>query len=301
MSEAATNLAGRIRELRRRQFGARGRGVFAERVGVSREEYAAYEAGRIPPADVLVRMCEVTGEDLQWLLTGLSGRGTLVISGARDRHQQLLSAAARLLHESPESAGPLEAFIELLQSGQAARAGRRELPPPTRERFVPILEPDELGETPPAARGAGKRLKALSATGGLRSAGGEAWLCAPSAREDEPLAPATLATRDARAGVLLATDAITERDALFAVRVADDDMAPMLRRGDVAIVSCGRAARPGRPALCRLRRRGAVLRIWLPDGDDVRLGRAADGGEDVEAAGEVCWSLEVLYCVRPAA
>lgn len=301
MTETASKLAGRIRELRRRQFGARGRSAFADRIGVSREEYAAYEAGRIPPGDVLVRMCEVTGEDLQWLLTGLAGRGTLVISGARDRHQHILSKAAQLLHDAPESAGALEAFIELLRSGHAARSARPELPAPTRERFVPIFEPDELGEALPDPDSAIQSLVGLTTAEGRASVVGGAWLCEPSVRADEPLAPATLLTDDTRTGVLIAAGALDEAGALFGVRVEDDELSPMLRRGDVAIVACGRAARPGRPALCRLRRRGAVLRIWLSDGDDVRLGRTRDGGEDVAQRGDVCWSLEVVYCVRSAA
>jgi len=121
MGSAEKALTERIRQLRRRHFGAGGKAEFARRLDLPLEEYERFERGRLPPGDVMLRMCELTGEDLQWLLTGVAARGTVVISGTRGRHQDFLTRLARLLDEKPTLAAPLEAFVELRTSVGAAK------------------------------------------------------------------------------------------------------------------------------------------------------------------------------------
>ena len=87
MASPEAQLSSRLRELRRRHFGARGKPQFAARLGIPVEEYNRYERGALPGGELMVRICEVTGEDLQWLLTGREARQSLGISGARRRHR----------------------------------------------------------------------------------------------------------------------------------------------------------------------------------------------------------------------
>lgn len=151
MSSPEQALARRIRELRRRHFGPQGKELFATRLGLSLEEYGRFEQGVVPPGEVMVRMCEATGEDLQWLLTGVAARRTMVIAGTRGRHQDLLARLARLLDERPQLAAPVEAFVDLLTQGEPAHAEEAPaLPGPSHQHLVPILEPQELPRTLPA-------------------------------------------------------------------------------------------------------------------------------------------------------
>ncbi len=146
MNSPAQALAQRLKELRRRHFGAQGKAVFAQRLGLPEDEYARYERGVVPPGDVLVRICETTGEDLQWLLTGVASRGTVVIAEARGRHRTLLTRVANLLEQTPATAAALDAFLDLLEpAAQARRVPPAALPGPT--SLIRIFELDDL---PPA-------------------------------------------------------------------------------------------------------------------------------------------------------
>lgn len=305
-----TELGRRIAELRRRHFGSRGRGEFARRLQVGEDEYARYERGRVPPGDVLVRMCEVTGEDLQWLLTGVAGRGTMVISGARDRHQRLIESIARLLERSPDSAGPIEAFVALLAQGaQAADARTPRLPEPTAGVLIPILDDGELPALLPPADGPqkGRRLP-VPAASSRPIAERAVHVVEPDARSGHGRGTAARI-------VTLAEPAGVSRDCvdapaiarcfpeMFGLRIADGAMAPLFQPGDVTLVSPAAGPRVGRPAVCRIADRPGVLcRVWLGEsGGQALLGRLSDGGEDIVPTAELRWSLEALYRVRPAA
>ncbi len=311
MTKPEQALTQRIKEIRRRHFGARGRDAFAERLGISAADYARYERGTLPPGDVMVRICEVTGEDLQWLLTGVAGRGTVVISGTRGRHQTLLANLAQLLDEHPALAAPVEAFVNLLAQGEAVRGRQRPaLPVPKVEHLLPIFDPDDLPILPPGVEGG--------------DAGGFDLACfavadSPAQRSAvEVVEPALKYASNAgrRGEVLTMTDdvggarcCLHSREAAdyfpqaFVVRLADDAMRPMFVSGDGVLVAPGVPARVGRPVLCRVRGdQQPRYRIWLGDEDGlVSFGRLDDEGTEQVAAGELLWSLEVIFSVRQAA
>jgi transcriptional regulator with XRE-family HTH domain len=60
----------RIRELREQFSGPRGKSVFAQALAISPSTYNYYEHDRVPPIEVLLKICKVTGADIEWLLTG---------------------------------------------------------------------------------------------------------------------------------------------------------------------------------------------------------------------------------------
>ncbi|MFA6135296.1 MAG: S24 family peptidase [Phycisphaerae bacterium] len=91
--------------------GSRGKSSFAKKLGLSPSTYDYYEASRVPPADTLVRIAEVTGVDLVWLLTGRHGSGQIIAAD-----NPILNRAAQLLADHPQSASALEAFIDLLSA-----------------------------------------------------------------------------------------------------------------------------------------------------------------------------------------
>ena len=109
MAENSQNgICARIADLRLKLEGPRGKSIFASKLGISAITYNYYEANRVPPADVLVRISDLANVDLRWLLTGQSGKAAVLAD-----HPAVLRAA-ELLANRPDAAGPLTAFVELL-------------------------------------------------------------------------------------------------------------------------------------------------------------------------------------------
>lgn len=319
VAKASEQLGTRIRELRRRHFGARGKAEFARRLGVTVEEYERYERGAVPAGELMVRMCELTGEDLQWLLTGMAARGTVVIAEARSRHRALISQIAELLDRSPELAAPLEAFTDLLSKGEAATSPRRltagEQPASSEPAgLVPILSRRDLparllaapGDDETAAPPARPWLPVL-ATGEIVATGRQLALSEPTAEGEGPLVQTAemFEARDVDGNVqryLAAPRLAAVFTNLFAIEIDDVAMRPMFAPGDAAVVSTTAEAQIGRPALVRLRDGRATCRIWLgADERHVHLGQLATGAQEQAAREDVGWSLEVLYRASVAA
>lgn len=294
--------------MRRRFYGAQGAARFAEQLGVSLSQYESFERGTVPTPELLVRICECTGEDLQWLLTGVAARSTLVIAETRTRHRDLLTRLAMLLDRHPRAAASVEAFVDLLAATWEFPAPpAAALPAPSPKRWLPLFEADELPETVDA-------LRELVSTApppdsdppprGRRRAPAE--LSAPAA-ETLPSSVAALEYVVEGGGAQrLWIGAADSGDSLlgaFAVRIPDLQMQPIFDPGDAAIVSFSEAPLVGAPAICRLRAEGAVrCRIWLGStAEAARLGRAADGA--IESVGErdLLWAFRVLWRARLAA
>jgi transcriptional regulator with XRE-family HTH domain len=100
----------RVRQLRKKYAGDRGKSKFARALGISASTYSYYENNRLPPIEVLLKICEVTGTDLEWLLTGRSTEKGFP-SGA---NSGLLQKLDDLLTSNPELTEAILAFIELL-------------------------------------------------------------------------------------------------------------------------------------------------------------------------------------------
>jgi len=103
------DICSRIAQVRLEVAGPRGKARFAKQLGISPSTYDYYESSRVPPADVLVRIAEVAGVDIGWLLTGSAEPG-----GGQAAIHPVVRRAAGVMARSPEAAAPLAAFIELL-------------------------------------------------------------------------------------------------------------------------------------------------------------------------------------------
>jgi hypothetical protein len=305
-------LTQRIRELRRRHFGPRGKAELAQKLGLALDEYERFEHGRLPPGEIMVRMCELTGEDLQWLLTGVAARGTVVISDARGRHRNLLTQIAQALDARPGLAAPLEAFFELLLRSDGARQkAAPSLPTPTLADVIPVFEPGEWpAELPsPDPPGGGHALAPAVFPEALTLAErAPARLTEPAMEYDR----ADL--RDVALLALPATNGPARRfvqsrevarcfPLAFAVALVDETMEPMFAAGDLLLAAVGVEPRIGRPALCKFADRADDrCRVWLgQDEQHVHLGRLSDGQDEQMPRAQLRWSLEVLYRVAQAA
>ena len=128
----------RVKLLRQQHTGSRGRSEFARLLGISPSTYSYYESSRIPPIEILLKICEVTGADLNWLLAG----GGAKEKGESGPRTTLLRKLDDLLGENPELAEPVSAFIELLseKKGLKGRVGSKFTQSRTsRPGWIPIL------------------------------------------------------------------------------------------------------------------------------------------------------------------
>lgn len=305
----AQALSQRIRELRRKHFGPRGKDAFAERLGLPPEAYERYERGEVPPGDVLVRMCEATGEDLQWLLTGVAARGTVVISGARTRHSDLLGRIATLLAEQPRLASALEAFVALL-AHRPERALPTVAPAPASQAASACLPIYTLDTLPPALEsvpGVVRHPLPYDPPPGTAPALVELYEPTGDYSAALPTASAEVVSSAVENGgpvaLVHSADLAARYPGAFGVRIVDDSMAPMFCPGDVAVVAPGHPPRPGRPAICRWRDHvPACCRIWLDDAAGlVRLGSLQPHELEAYRQDHLSWALEALYRLAPAA
>ncbi len=102
----------RIARVRMEFAGPRGKSSFSKQLGLSPSTYDYYEAARVPPADVLVRIADLAGVNLRWLLTGeeIEGNNLPAVPAG---HPAVLRAA-ELIGQHPEAAKPLAAFLDIL-------------------------------------------------------------------------------------------------------------------------------------------------------------------------------------------
>ena len=168
----ASEICRRIAELRLKAAGPRGKSAFAKRLGISPSTYDYYEGSRTPSAAMLVRIAEVTGADLHWLLTGKPG-----VAALRAEDHPVLCRAARLLADCPDAAGPFGAFVDLLIEA-------RKFPAKTQEtnsaedtaQAGPASEtrPRQADKQPHAKAGSCQAVPAPAAA--AAAAGREAWI-----------------------------------------------------------------------------------------------------------------------------
>ncbi len=100
----------RVKLLRQQYAGTRGKSKFARALGISPSTYSYYEDNRVSPIDILLKICDVTGADLEWLLKG-QGSEKKIAFGANRR---LLQRLDDLITKNPEMTEPVLAFVELL-------------------------------------------------------------------------------------------------------------------------------------------------------------------------------------------
>lgn len=128
----------RIVKVRTDIAGVRGRSKFAKALGLSPSTYSYYEQDRLAPVSILLKISEITGVDLHWLLTGLTEKD----GGVLQQHPRLARQLSSFLRSNPASAGTIEAFVELLSEKmvvESDHAVRNHSPEFSRSSWIPIL------------------------------------------------------------------------------------------------------------------------------------------------------------------
>ncbi len=324
----------RIRQLRTELAGSRGKADFARKLGISPSTYDYYEKSRTPPADVLIRIAELTGADLLWLLTGREGGGSPAVD-----HPAVRRAAA-LLARRPDAAGPLGAFVTLLAeatekfgqaeagpAGQVAAPDQAPAAPPAsaageapvaeapvaeaddpRAGWVPILGRTAAGVPQFWQAGDGEGVVLLedlvgpvaspSHSVGRAEAvglGGAEPVPVEMVQLDSPAPPGTSEF------VVIDPAAAARWRALFGVRVDGESMTPDIRHGDIVLLSPDCPAVDGSPAVVQLAGQiGVTCKLYRRDGECLHLIPVDDRHAATRhPLAELTWALKVLARVRP--
>lgn len=312
----------RIRQLREQYAGPRGRTKFAGAIGISPSTYSYYENNRLPPIETLLRISQVTGADLHWLLTGSTGPG-------RDKPQlcgpnaALLGHLDRLLSEHPDLAEPIAAFIEILGEKKGYETQPRQqdspsVPQTTRPGWIPVLGRTAAGmihfwpeSTMPAPASAVTELdelvkKHLGKEIARRDSGDlSVDLQAENSLEDlRNTAAALIRVRGEDEQELFefveAAEIYRAFPDSFALHIDGDSMSPKINDSDIIISSPSQPGRPGQIAIAKVSNQiGVTCKLIRETGDTVHLIPINEHYETkVIAKKDLLWALAVLCHIK---
>ena len=320
----------RIVQVRIEVTGPRGKAALAKMLGISPTTYQSYEAGRVPPADVLVKMAEVAQVDVRWLLTGRDVDGPAVTG-----NHPVLQRAGVLLSRHPNAAAALGAFVDVLAQSMkfpAKAAGPAESQAPAglgglaetplaegepvgadagdageADHWIPILGRSAAGvprfwDDDDADRGVTTlgELIARHASTARRARSAEAR--GEDLGERETVQLIALAGREGGDCVeFVNAPGIKARHGdAFGVRIDGESMSPDIAHGDVVILSPSHRARDGHRAVVQLRRQiGVTCKLFRREGESVHLVPINEQFRpQTFDASELEWALRVLARVR---
>ncbi len=292
----------RIQLIRTQSFGPRGRARFARALGISPSTYNYYERDRVPPPALLVQMCQVTGTDLEWLMTGQA-------ADREDGSAPILKRLKELLPVRPNLAPALASFLDALEGAHGTE----------QEHLQNVVEADQaaaevvpvLGRT---AAGVPQFWSNGELAEQLTNLRPDQWTAAQRCELADDSSPQSLP----QATVLIQTHAPVEwagisiseflrtpnirqhRPNTFALRIDGDSMQPAFQHGDIVLLCPTELARNGQPAVIQLRNQiGLTCKLYRRQGNRVHL---IPINETVRPTShpkqDVVWALRVLGRVR---
>ena len=315
------SICARIVALRTDFSGPRGRADFARTLDLSPSTYNYYENSRVPPVDVLIRIAEITGARLEWLILGEEPRyGPAEKSGQNSPIGPIQAEVADLLGASPNLAPTLRAFLctlrdvaEMKQAVARVPSLQAKVALKPRE-LVPIIgytaaSPvhfwEELDREPVASDIYQKIEQFVSGREVSQRISAEVAESEDAeALESGTVALVQLSAPDDRGVVeFLDAPAIRSRhpDAL-AWRIDGDSMSPRFQHGDLVVARTGVPARNDHPCIARLQGQiGVVCKVYEEQNGRVRLVSVNEAFPTQEFPREqLDWALEVLWSVRVA-
>ncbi len=306
----------RTRDARGRTFGPRGAARCARALGINAGTYRAYERTRAAPVSVLVRISQVTGVDLRWLLTGqfVTSTGDLGPVVARPRDGFVLGRFADVLGRTPGGAAAMTALFDLLDDAAQLEPPAPRVQPTSTGRAtatIPVLGRTAAG-VPCFWIGPAPKRNLLDEL--VQSGRPTAHFTGQADVPDAEVAAGSQ-TCDVRLsqfpdpvriGPVSVTEFITagalRRDVpdAFALRVDGDSMSPVIEHGDLVIVSPSRGAQRGRPAVLQLRNQmGVTCKLYRPAATRIHLIPINESFPVTRhAKDQLVWALAVLYRIR---
>jgi len=310
-------IVGRVRLLRMKYSGTRGQSKFARALGISASTYSYYEQDRVPPIELLLKMSEVTGADLEWLLTGRSSEKNVEFGP----HTALLRKLDPLLKGNPELAEAVSAFVELLCEKKGIEKELRStvLPPkPERPGWIPVLGRTAAGmihfwnqTVLPEPKQAVTELDEL-----VKKHIGKAIISSADGIVSIDFQTKPLAGRVKKTQANLIQVAGGEPDRVtefvqceeifelfpdsFALRIDGDSMSPRINDGDIVISSPSVPAAQGQIGIARLTNQiGVTCKLIRSEEQTVHLIPINERYETkVAAKKDLLWALAVLCHIK---
>ena len=309
----------RIKQLRDNFAGGRGKSKFAAALGISPSTYNYYENNRIPPIEILLKICEITNTDLNWLITGQFSRKSENCNEKAYRagpESELLNKTHDLLKQFPDLAEPIGAFIELLYEKKGIenkQQGRLNYPEQERPAWIPVLGRTAAGivhfwdnQNIPEAEQAVTELDEI-----VKKYVGKEIVSFKDASVSVDLQTKELLgnLKKTRANLIQITGA--QEDIVefvqceqihslfsdsFALRIDGDSMSPRINDGDIVILSPSVPAEQGQIGIIRLRNQiGVTCKLIRTTDGDIHLIPINEKYETkVLHKKDVLWALAVL-------
>lgn len=272
----------RLRDLRIRSYGPRGKSAFARDLGLPVTSYVHYENDRAPPADVLLRVARLTRVRLEWLISGEGPREES--ADPPPTAPESLGQIVRLLERHPELEASLPGLIDSLEKAAAIRPRRPKRSrsdAPDRRGWIPVIGSTAAGTarfwselpSPRSTAEIDRRLADLVA--GSRPS--ELETVSGASTDDEAAGPATLvqcSQPDDRGIVeFVAAGAFKRRyPRAVAWRIDGDSMEPRYRDGDLVLITPDEPALEGQPCIARQKGQiGVNCKLYRPEGRQVLL------------------------------
>jgi len=302
----------RIRQLRRQYAGERGKSRFARALGISPSTYSYYESNRLPPVDVLVRISQVTGADLQWLLTGSTSSGNTTAA----LNQPLIEKLHSLLARNPELTDAVSSFVDLLCEKKGIERQFESSSGPTswtKPGWIPVLGRTAAGmvhfwnqQLLPQRNEVITELEGL-----VEKHLGKAIVGSEDAAVTVDLQKKTLLENLQRREVNLVQVSGSGEDIVefveckslwnifpdsFALRIDGDSMSPRINDGDVVVISPSVPATDGQIAIARLVNQiGVTCKLIRTSEDQVHLIPINEKYETkIVPKKDLLWALAVL-------
>lgn len=299
--------------------GPRGKASFAKQLGISASTYDYYESARVPPADILVKVADIGGVDLRWLLTGRAGENASV---AVCSNHPAVQRVAKLLGDHPDAAEPLAAFLDILAAsmkfpakvalagGEAAGEFAESTDISTdRSTWIPVLGRTAAGVPQfwqsQADADAVTQLSELVARNAQRSSSVlRAVADSEVGGQSETVGLVTLNVPDENdVSEFIAAAGIKSRfPDVFAVRVDGESMMPDIRHGDLVMLSPSAPAVDGRVAVVQLDGQiGVTCKVFRRSGEAIHLIPVNEQYPPQNfPSKKLVWALRVLGRVRVA-
>lgn len=306
----------RIRQVRQKYAGPRGKAMFSNHLGISPSTYNYYEKDRVPPIEILWKICELTGCSLAWLVAGKEENDTR--SHNRDGIEDpLVSKIAVLLEQDSGLAPALQAFLDLYEQKNLAE---KEIIPKrsltndvAKRRWLPVLGRTAAGIIHCWPKG---KVPDITELGSLIEQHGQN-ICDrrpplqvsvdPGMSNIPEIAADTVSviqlsepTREGICEFVDCTLAIDHYPDAFVLHVDGDSMSPGINDSDLVILSQSVPARNAAAAVIQVKNQiGVTCKLYRRQDDEVHLIPTNENYDhQIIPCDQLEWALAVLWRIR---
>ncbi len=314
-------ICARIAGIRREICGPRGKSELAKKLGISPSTYDYYETDRVPSAEVLLKIADLAGVELRWLITGEEPSGPRLPAG-----HPVVRRAAALLANYPNAAPALAAFLDILSESlkfpakprpgdaEAVRATKAQVPAesPEQAAWIPIFGRSAAGVPQfwsDSEQAAGvTELRMLVERQARQSArevrAGQVNAASPAEKDLETPVQIVALPRvgpDDVGEFIVAVEIKSRWPDAFAVRIDGESMAPDIGHGELVLLSASVPAEDGCPAVVQLKDQiGVTCKLYRRRAGRVHLVPINEQFVPQSFPDEqIVWALRVLARVRP--